>query len=175
MRPEGIRRGILLAFLLVIAAVMSPVIVQWMTSGDEPILVIEDPSGRTRVLSLADLRRLPALERPGRYQNQFGNWRDEGVYAGVPLRSLLGVDTGYETLIVVATDGYRLEIARDRIEDPKYPMVLAYAFDGAEVPAWEEGPRIAVLPEDGAVSNEDYGVVSAGSFWVRNVARLILE
>jgi len=146
-----------------------------MTSGDETILEIEDPSGRTRVLSLEDFKRLPALERPGTYQNQFGNWRDGGVYTGVLLSDLLGVDTSYETLIVVASDGYRLEMARDRIDDPDYPMILAYAFDGVEVPAWAQGPRIAVLPESGAVSNEDYGVVSAGSFWIRNVVRLILE
>lgn len=175
MRRGEIRRWTLLAFLLVIVAVVSPVMVQWITSGDEAILEVHGLSEQTRVFSLGDLKRLPALERPGRYQNQFGNWRDEGIYTGVMLRDLLGAEVNYDTLVVVASDGYRLEITRDRVDDPKYPMILAYALDGAEVPTWEEGPRIAVLPEDGAVSNEEYSAVSAGSFWVRNVVRLILE
>ena len=53
-------------------------------------------------------------------------------------------------------------------------MILAYAYDGVEVPSWEMGFRIAVLPEDGNVGNEEYGATSAGSFWVMNVEQIVL-
>jgi hypothetical protein len=66
-------------------------------------------------------------------------------------------------------------IERARVEDEEYPMVLAYAFNGVEVPAWTDGFRIVVLPEDGRISNEEYAATSAGSYWVKNVVRLTLQ
>ena len=85
------------------------------------------------------------------------------------------VDEVEPNQIVIANDGYTIEVERCRVEDPDYPMILAYAYDGVEVPSWEMGFRIAVLPEDGTVSNEEYGVESAGSYWVKNVVRLVLR
>jgi len=52
-------------------------------------------------------------------------------------------------------------------------VVLAYALDGVEPPTWEDGLRIAVLPED--VSNAEYRADSAGAFWVKNVIRIVIE
>jgi hypothetical protein len=60
----------------------------------------------------------------------------------------------------------------DRLLDPEYPVVLAFSRDGQEPPAWEDGPQVAVLPQDGGVSNAEYGVDSAGAFWVKNVVRI---
>ena len=54
-------------------------------------------------------------------------------------------------------------------------MILAFQMDGIEIPDWEDGFRIAVLPTDGGVSNAEYGVESAGSYWVMRVSRLILQ
>jgi len=76
---------------------------------------------------------------------------------------------------VAADDGYTVVIERARLEDPDYPVVLAFEMDGVSVPEWEDGYRIAVLPEDGSVSNEEFGVESAGSFWVKNVVRITLQ
>ncbi|MFO8034697.1 MAG: hypothetical protein R6U88_06025 [Candidatus Bipolaricaulota bacterium] len=129
-------------------------------------------------LTLADLQALPAIEREGSYQNSYGNWSTPARYRGVPLDVLVGgrfPKLWPGEITVVGADGYRITFTVDRLEDADYPVVLAYAKDGLTPPAWEEGPRIAVLPEGGRVSNEDYEAESAGAYWVRNVVRLELE
>jgi len=171
---QNVRRGMLLALAVLTVAVAAPLVVRWTLSPRAPAIEVVLPSGATRTVTLGAMRRLPVLTRQGEYQNQFGNWRDSGVYSGVLLTDLLG-DVEYETIDVVAQDGYRVTIERRRIEDPDYPVVLAFAKDDVTVPAWEDGFRVAVLPEDGRVSNEEYNAISAGSYWVKNVARLIVH
>ncbi len=170
-----LRRWYLVAFIALIAAVVAPFIVRLAMHPDEPIVEIVSLDRITRKVSLSKMKRMPILTREGIYQNQFENWRDQGTYTGVRLTDLIGSAVDYHSIRVVAADGYELSIERERVEDPDYPMILAYAFDGLEVPAWETGFRIAVLPEDGNVSNNEYNAVSAGSFWVKNVARIILQ
>ena len=169
------RRNDLIAFLFLIAAMVLVFGVRWMLSPRGPGIELVTLDGARRHISLDQMKRLPVLERQGMYQNQYGNWRDEGVYTGVRLTDLIGPNADYETLLVEAADGYTFEIDRFRAEDSEYPMFLAYAFNGAEVPGWEDGFRIVVLPEDGGVSNEEYGVPSAGSYWVRNVIKITLN
>ena len=169
---QNVRRGMVLGLVILSVAVAAPLAVRWALSPKGPAIEVTLPSGAARTVTLAALRRFPVLTRQGEYQNQFGNWRDAGTYSGVRLTELLG-GIVYEAVDVVAQDGYRVTIGRSRIEDPDYPVVLAFAKDGVAVPAWEDGFRIAVLPEDGRVSNEDYDAVSAGSYWVKNVARVI--
>jgi hypothetical protein len=164
----------LVGLILLTAAATASLVVRWALSPRGPAIEVVLPSGATRTVTLAALRRLPVLTRQGEYQNQFGNWRDAGTYTGVRLTDLLG-NAEYETLEVVAADGYRAPIERKRIENPEYPMILAYAYDGVEVPAWTDGFRIVVLPDDGRVSNEEYAATSAGSYWVKNVNRIVLE
>lgn len=171
---QGIRRGILLAWLLVITAVVVPVVIRMAGPATGPGIAIVHSDGSEHLIHLPQMKRLPSLTRKGIYQNQFGNWRDEGIYTGVLLSDLVGKDTDFTGIRVVATDGYEVTIDRTRVVDPDYPVVLAYAFDGVEVPTWTDGFRIAVLPEDGSVGNEEYHAVSAGSYWVKNVARLVL-
>jgi hypothetical protein len=170
-----IRRSYLIAFLVLIAAVLIPIVVRWAVEPVGPTVELVDLSGRTWTLRLREIEDLPRLCRRGSYENQFGNWRDEGEYCGVLLTELLDAEGDYVSLLVVAEDGYRVEIERERLEDPDYPVVLAFSFDGRTVPDWADGYRIAVLPVDGAVSNADYGVESAGSYWVKNVVRLTLQ
>ncbi len=170
---QNVRRGMLLGLVALTLAVAAPLLVRWALSPRGPAIDVVLPSGATRTVTLGAMRRLPALTRQGEYQNQFDNWRDAGTYSGVRLVDLIG-DADYETIDIVARDGYRVSIERRRVEDPDYPVVLAYAKDGVAVPTWEDGFRIAVLPEDGRVSNEEYDAVSAGSYWVKNVARLVL-
>lgn len=169
-----IRAGYLVAFLLLALAVVLPTVVRFLSHGDGPTVTIESPDGRTRSLTLSDLKRLPSITHRGSYQDQYDNWRDEGLYVGVPLTAIFGEEADYASVRVIATDGYEITIEREQVESAEYPMVLAYAFDGREVPGWTDGFRIAVLPEDGAVSNEEYEAVSAGSYWVKNVARMVL-
>ena len=171
---QSLRRGMLLGLVVLTVVVAVPLVVRWALFPKGPAIEVVLPSGATRTVTLAALRRFPVLTRQGEYQNQFGNWRDAGTYTGVRLADLLG-DAEYETLEVAAADGYRAPIERRRIENPEYPMILAYAYDGVEVPNWEDGFRIAVLPEDGRVSNEEYDAISAGSYWVKSVVRLTLQ
>ncbi len=171
---ERLRRTYLVAFLTLAVAVVIPVIVRVATQSEGPEIQIILADGQQRTIILSQMKRLPTLTRKGTYQNQFGNWRDEGVYTGVRLTDIIGTDVDYEAIRVTASDGYEIEVERARVESPDYPMVLSYAFDGVEVPAWEIGFRIVVLPEDGDVSNEEYGVDSAGSFWVQNVTKISL-
>ena len=162
-----------LAFVLLIAASVTPLIVQSLRSDTGPFIEIVDSSGVVRTISLSAMKTMAVLTHEGSYQNQYGNWRDEGDYSGVLLIDLLG-NVSYGTIDVVADDGYRVTIDRSRVEDVDYPMILAYRMDDAEVPDWTDGFRIAVLPEDGGVSNADYGVESAGGYWVKRVVQLIL-
>jgi len=61
-------------------------------------------------------------------------------------------------------------------------MILAYEYEGLTIPEYEEGIRLAFLPEDGYYSNADANAttepnpVAAGPQWVSNVVRIeILE
>ncbi len=171
---ERLRRTYLVAFLILTVAIVIPVIVRVATQSEGPEIQMIVADEQQRTITLPQMKRLPALTRKGTYQNQFGNWRDEGVYTGVRLTNIIGTDVDDEGILVVASDGYEIEIERTRVENPDYPMVVSYAFDGVEVPTWEIGFRIVVLPEDGDVSNEEYGVKSAGSFWVQNVTKITL-
>ncbi len=142
----------------------------------EPLVTVAGPEEVG--LSLGELRALPELERDGSYQNRYGNWSTPARFRGVLLQDLvrhLFPELRPREVTVVADDGYRVAFSADRLDDPHYPVVLAYSRDGLSPPVWEEGPQIAVLPEDGRVSNEDYGAESAGAYWVQNVARLELE
>lgn len=170
-----IRPAYLIGFLALIGAVVVPIVVRWAVVPSGPAIEIVDASGRGRTVTLREIESLPRLCRHGSYENQFGNWRDEGTYCGALLAGLVDGVADYASILVVAEDGYRVEIERWRVEDPDYPVVLAFSFEGRSVPEWTDGYRIAVLPSDGGVSNADYGVESAGSYWVRNVVRLVLQ
>ncbi len=163
----GLRRGVLIAWLLLIVAVVVPVLIRMNSPAPGPTIILVTTDGAECSISLAQMKRLPALSRKGTYQNQLGNWCDEGVYTGVLLTDLLGKDVAFTGVRVVASDGYEVTIDRLRILDPNYPVVLAYAFNGEEVPTWGDDFRIAVLPGDGSVSNEEYHAASAGSCWGR--------
>ena len=166
--------GARLAFGVLIAACIAPLVVRSLLPADEPSIQIVATSGVVRTIKLSEMKKMPVRTREGGYQNQYGNWRDQGTYSGVLLTDLIE-DHDYASLEVMAEDGYRMSIDKGRVEDADYPMVLAFRMDGVDVPDWEDGFRIAVLPEDGGVSNAEYGVESAGSYWVKRVSRLILQ
>jgi hypothetical protein len=168
------RPGYLMGFVALILAAVLPIVVRWSFGTAGPGITVVQTDGREMIVSARVLGALTELCRRGSYENQFGNWRDDGEYCGIHLADLIGWGTDYSSIRVVAEDGYRIEIERRRVEDSEYPMVLATSFDGQSVPGWSDGYRIAVLPEDGGVSNADYRTDSAGSYWVKNVARIEL-
>ncbi len=167
------RRWARMGFVLLLAACLIPILLHGLRRDSGPAIQLRDRAGNSRTLSLEAMKGLSVLTREGTYQNQYGNWRDHGTYTGVILADLLA-SMRYDRVEVVASDGYRLTIDKARIVDSRHPMVLAFRFDGQEVPAWEDGFRIAVLPEDGNISNEEYEAESAGSYWVKRVKQLIL-
>ena len=174
-RRWNLRWAARLAFVLLIVASITPLVIRSLRSEPGPFIEIVDEGGGIRAIALSEMKTMSVLTREGGYQNQYGNWRDHGIYSGVLLVDLIGKAYTYTTIDVVADDGYRVTIEGNRVQDVDYPMVLAFCMDDAEVPDWEDGFRIAVLPEDGGVSNDDYGVESAGSYWVIRVSRLILN
>jgi len=172
---RGVRWGFLLAWMGLAIAIVLVALLPGTREGEGPSVLLILPGGQERAFSLREIERLPALQRAGEYQNQYGNWRDAGIYTSVRLTDLIGEGVSYESIHIIASDGYTVDIERARVEDEAFPLVLAYAFDGVKVPAWSDGFRIAVLPESGRVGNVDYGATSAGSFWVKNIARIVLQ
>ena len=167
-----IRPGFVIAFAALVVAVVCPIVFRPATAPGDPSIEVMNAAGQGRTVTLREIEALPRLCCRGSYENQFGNWRDEGEYCGVLLTDLFDADADYEAVTVTASDGYRVDIERARLENPDYPVVLAFSFDGRKVSDWADGFRIAVLPEDGGVSNAEYAADSAGSFWVKNVASL---
>jgi len=163
-----------LAFVVLIAACIAPLVVRSLLPAGGPSIQIVESNSVVRTVTLSEMKMMPIRTTESGYQNQYGNWRDQGTYSGVLLTDLMK-DHDYASLEIVAEDGYRMSIDRWRVEDAGYPMVLSFRMDGVDVPDWEDGFRIAVLPESGGVSNAEYGVESAGSYWVKRVSRLILQ
>jgi len=170
-----VRRAPLAAFLVALVSILVPFLFRVTRGPEGPAVTVVDAGGGARAVHFAELRRMSALTRAGSYQNQYGNWGGAGIYRGVRLADLLGAGAEYDEVVVRGEDGYEAALDRRRIEDPAYPVILAYALDGVAVPAWAEGFCIAVLPEDGGVSNEEYDAPSAGAFWVKNVTKITLE
>lgn len=148
--------------------------------------------GITQNLTLVQLLALDAIEGNSSYENQFGNVGGSGHYRGVMISVLLelvGNISDGEILRITATDGYHQEFGYGNV----YPngtwlglqgqMIIALEYDGAQVPEWQDGPRIAMMPSDGLYSNTDcnetsyagqgYSIYpSAGARWVKNVAEI---
>jgi predicted phosphodiesterase len=143
-------------------------------------------------LSLEELKDLGGVQGQSAFENQYGNWRCQGTYEGVLVRDLVkevgGIDQDDE-VCVRARDGYEQRYRYTNI----YPnstvlaiqgeMILAYGYEGQEVPLWEDGFRTVFLPPDTLYSNDDASMttdadlasgeyVSAGGRWVKYVAEI---
>jgi hypothetical protein len=162
------------AFIVLALACIAPFAIRSLLTSPGPSVRVVMPDGDARTITLSDMKRLPVLTREGMAQNQYGLWRDQGLYSGTALTNLTaGID--FASIDVVAADGYRVTLEAWRVEDPEYPVVLAFGMDGIDVPEWEDGFRLVVLPVDGDVSNAEYGVESAGSYWVKRVVELVVR
>jgi DMSO/TMAO reductase YedYZ molybdopterin-dependent catalytic subunit len=152
---------------------------------------VEGKSGNVS-LDLSELKAMATVAGDSSYQNRFGNWKGIGTYTGVNISDLVELVGGMEpgdTVTVLADDGYNFTFSYDNVyntwSDPAIQgnMILAYAFNGTEVPTWEDGLRLAFLPEDEAMSNADMEnvtaldlqVTSAGSLWISSVDRIVVN
>jgi len=136
----------------------------------EVVLVVMGVSGESKEFTLADLKSFTSRTGTSVFQNSLGNWRDAGVYKGVPISVLVeevgGIQEG-DIMIATSDDNYTQVFPYGNI----YPseewkalqgeMILAYEFNGTEVPDWEDGLRIAFLPADEQFSNEDSDLTSS--------------
>lgn len=155
-------------------------------------LVVTGPGGDL-VLTQEELMEMVTIQRQGKFQNVHGNFRSQGVYQGVLLSQLVELVGGMvpgDQLRVHSWDGYQQVFAYENVYPEAagwYPyqgdMVLALTYNGKGVPDWDEGYRIAFLPEDGVYDNHDlmktslpgmggHVYPSAGSQWVRMVNRV---
>ncbi|TFG31811.1 hypothetical protein EU527_11520 [Candidatus Thorarchaeota archaeon] len=161
----------------------------------EPVLLEAPSISRDRVVirgaveditfSLEDLSQLPSIQGYSSFQNQYDNWRGQGVYIGILLSNLVELVGGMSTtdkLVVKSYDGYSQEFRHSNIYpnaswvEIQGPIILAYAYNDTFVLDWADGMRIVMLPPDGAYSNDDAiettesgNVSSAGARWVRFV------
>lgn len=145
------------------------------------------------VLTPEELEAMANRESRSSFQNQFGNYRGEGIYGGIPVRDLVELCGGMDEqdeLVVYASDGYSQVYAYQNVfpetagwHDIQGDMILAITMDGQQPPEWGEGYRIVFLPEDEIYDNEDCAktsvegqgwnlYASAGARWVKHVARL---
>jgi predicted phosphodiesterase len=166
---------------------IEPVILDTPTIPRNSIVVRGVNADEDVTLSLTDLLQMTPLSGFSSFQNQYDNWRGQGIYEGIAVSTLLelvGGMTVNDTLVVMAYDGYYQEFSYSNVypnaswTDIQGPMILAYSYNGTRVLDWTDGMRLVMLPSDGAYSNEDANltssslVLSAGSRWVRFVSYL---
>jgi len=179
--------------VIVAGGAMAALVVFQPTENTTPDYFIEvvGTGGSIQNVSLSDMMLMDSLTRNSSYQNTYGNVRGVGVYTGVKVSDMVdlvgGVEEGF-LVRVIAKDGYSQTFERSKV----YPnatvwniqgdMILAYEYEGHLVPEYEEGVRLAFLPEDGYYSNADANATTdpnpaaAGPQWVSNVVRIeILE
>lgn len=130
----------------------------------ETELVVLGVTGEPREFTLADIKELTSISGTSEYQNSYGNWRDKGVYRGVPVsvfaEEIGGIQKG-DILIVTSEDNYTQIFTYENIfpstewQEIQGTMILAYEFNGTQFPDWEDGLRIVFVPPDDQYSNED--------------------
>ena len=162
-------------------------------SPSSPHVQVIGKSGLSLNITYEELMLMDLVEGDSSYENLYGNIAGQGHYRGVLLRSLLDLVGGMaegDLLTVTSADGYYQEFGHmNAYPDATWlglqgEMVVSLEMDGVPAPEWAEGPRIAMLPEDGLYSNSDceltsyegqgYDVYeSAGARWVKNT--LVIE
>lgn len=158
-------------------------------------LTLRGRGGEVVNLTCSQLMDIDALSAYSSYENLYGNIGGQGTYSGPSIASLVDLVGGMEEgdiLRVVGSDGYDEEFGYLNV----YPdddwlalqgeMILAMEYEGAVVPDWDDGPRLAFLAPDGLYSNSDCEATSyedqgyhlypsAGARWVRLVVSIVVE
>ena len=144
-------------------------------------------TGTSQNVTLSEMLLMESVTGNSSYQNSYGNVRGAGIYTGVNISDLVDLVGGMaddDVLRVSAADGYSQTFERAKV----YPntttfeiqgyMILAYEFNGSTIPDYEEGFRLAFIPEDGYYTNADANDTTdpnpsgAGPQWVSNVAKI---
>ncbi len=148
---------------------------------DDALIVVQGEA-----YELEDLKDMDTVSGESSFQNIYDNWKEKALYDGVPLSTLVPEMDENDLLEITATDGYSQRFSYRQIfpsetnREIQGDIIVAYSMDGTEVPDWESGPMIVVMPDDGEFSNADLKMTrsldaefdtqtSAGSLWVRNV------
>lgn len=143
--------------------------------------------GASQNITLSDMLAMTTVTGNSSYQNTYGNIKGGGFYTGVRVSDLVDLVGGMgenDSLRIVAADDYSLSFERSKV----YPnstylgiqgeMILAYKYNESTVPDYEDGFRLAFIPQDGYYSNADANETTdpnpaaAGPQWVSNVARI---
>ena len=160
-----------------------------------PYVHVIGKDGSTLDITYEDLMLMTLRENDSSYENLYGNIAGQGHYRGVLVRDLLELVGGMaegDLLTIAAADGYLQEFGfLNAYPDATWlnlqgEMIVSIELDGVLAPTWTEGPRIAMLPEDGLYSNSDceltsyeaqgYSVYeSAGARWVKNTFTITVE
>lgn len=127
-------------------------------------LTVLGVNGVSKEFTLAELKDLTNISGTSEYQNSYGNYKDKGIYRGVPIsifaESVGGIQKG-DILVVTSEDNYTQIYPYENIfpstswEAIQGTMILAYEFNGTKIPDWNAGLRIAFIPADGQYSNID--------------------
>lgn len=160
-----------------------------------PHIQVVGKDGSTLNLTYDELMLMDILEDNSSYENLFGNVAGEGHYEGVLVRDLLelvGGMTDGDVLRITAVDGYYQEFGfLNAYPDTTWlglqgEMIVALELDQVLAGTWAEGPRVAMLPEDGLYGNSDCELTSydgqgywiyesAGARWVKNTLTIAVE
>ncbi len=153
----------------------------------KPLELIGVSSQRT--IYLNDLLEMNSTSGTARAETKINTWAGAGEYTGVELKDLVEVVGGMQPgdlLQITASDNYTGYLAYDNVypQNDTYEhqgkFILAYRYNGTQVPTWESGYRLVCLPVDGSFSNSDYFATtvpelrrsSASAIWICNVVSL---
>ena len=175
-------------FIICISIFLIGIFSGCIDSTEDVELIVLGVLGESKEFTLTDLKQLSSISGTSEYQNSYGNWAGKGVYKGVPIakfaESIGGIQQG-DILVVTSEDNYSQIFTYNNIypstewEALQGTMILAYEYNGTQIPAWEDGLRIAFLPTDEKYSNDDSYATSSleakgagGPKWVKFVKKL---
>jgi len=186
--------GAVFVVLLLVGGAIAGIYFLQMQQGqqtDVPYVTVVGVDETSINITLTQMLSMSSITRNSSYENSYGNIRGYGLYTGVKIADLINRAGGMnesQFVKVTAADDYSMTFEYSKVHpDPatlavQGEMILAYEYNGTRVPDYEEGFRIAFLPDDGYYSNADANATtdpnpySAGPQWVSNVVRLsILE
>ncbi|MBD3404508.1 MAG: hypothetical protein GF411_00055 [Candidatus Lokiarchaeota archaeon] len=183
--------GVLVLVIIIAGAtIVGIMLLQGIDAGPSVTMVADDETETS--ISLTQMQGMEKVEGVSSFENRFNNTRGQGTYTGVPISALVNAAGGMtETQIieVEASDGYKVKFVywnvfpNASIKAIQGEMILAYSYNDTVVPAYEDGFRLAFIPEDGFHSNTDmnettdpeYRADSAGALWISNVVKITIK
>ncbi|NHJ14513.1 MAG: hypothetical protein EAX95_12610 [Candidatus Thorarchaeota archaeon] len=188
-RSSNQLRAFLLVILLVAGGMIIALVIMQPQVDDSPSLQVIGYSGSSMNVTLNEMKTMEPIEGDTSFQNSYDNQVGYGHYVGVNVSTFIELVGGIEedqVVIINATDGYSQIFTYENVfpTPEEYIlqgyMIIAYAYNSTEVPAWEDGFRLIFMPEDGYFNNSDAEATidadffsgAAGPKCVRNVATI---